>query len=141
MCDAPNERARDQERYKTLLDEAAVAANGPAGEGGGVLGPAASSTARWLRPGEIDPHPEARPVRPDPVDMDEDEIEMLQEARARLANTQGKKAKCRQREKVLDEARRLADLQKRWELKQAGLLGSSARTTARKTPRTTSILP
>lgn len=31
--------------------------------------------------------------RPDPIDMDDDELEMLSEARARLANTQGKKAK------------------------------------------------
>ena len=42
---------------------------------------------RRLRPGEIDPNPEAKPARPDPVDMDEDEKEMLSEARARLANT------------------------------------------------------
>ena len=27
---------------------------------------------RRLRPGEIDPNPEAKPARPDPVDMDED---------------------------------------------------------------------
>lgn len=27
---------------------------------------------RRLRPGEIDPDPETRPARPDPVDMDED---------------------------------------------------------------------
>ncbi len=48
---------------------------------------------RRLQPGEIDPAPETRPARPDPVDMDEDEKEMLSEARARLANTRGKKAK------------------------------------------------
>ena len=42
---------------------------------------------RRLRPGEIDPNPEAKPARPDPFDMDEDEKEMLSEARARLANT------------------------------------------------------
>lgn len=48
---------------------------------------------RKLRPGEIDPNPETKPARPDPKDMDEDELEMLSEARARLANTQGKKAK------------------------------------------------
>lgn len=47
--------------------------------------------ARKLRPGEIDPTPETKPARPDPIDMDEDELEMLSEARARLANTQGKK--------------------------------------------------
>ena len=60
--------------------------------------------------------------------MDEDEIEMLQEARARLANTQGKKAKRKQREKMLSEAKRLAELQKRRELKQAGLISSAFRT-------------
>ena len=27
---------------------------------------------RKLRPGEIDPNPESKPARPDPVDMDED---------------------------------------------------------------------
>ncbi len=42
---------------------------------------------RRLRPGEIDPNPESKPARPDAVDMDEDEKEMLSEARARLANT------------------------------------------------------
>ena len=76
---------------------------------------------RRLRPGEIDPNPESKPARPDPVDMDEDEKEMLSEARARLANTKGKKAKRKAREKQLEEARRLASLQKRRELKAAGI--------------------
>ena len=49
--------------------------------------------------------------------MGEDELEMLSEARARLANTQGKKAKRKAREKQLEEARRLATLQKRRELR------------------------
>ncbi len=53
--------------------------------------------------------------------MDEDEKEMLSEARARLANTQGKKAKRKARERALEEARRLAMLQKRRELKAAGI--------------------
>ena len=38
---------------------------------------------RKLKPGEIDPNPETKPARPDPIDMDEDELEMLSEARAR----------------------------------------------------------
>lgn len=76
---------------------------------------------RRLRPGEIDPNPEGKPARPDPVDMDEDEKEMLSEARARLANTRGKKAKRKAREKQLEESRRLAALQKRRELKAAGI--------------------
>jgi pre-mRNA-splicing factor CDC5/CEF1 len=53
--------------------------------------------------------------------MDEDEQEMLAEARARLANTRGKKAKRKAREKQLEEAKRLANLQKRRELKAAGV--------------------
>jgi len=81
----------------------------------------AADDPRRLRPGEVDPTPETKPARPDPVDMDEDEKEMLQEARARLANTKGKKAKRKAREKQLEEARRLAYLQKRRELKAAGL--------------------
>lgn len=114
-----------QERYEQLLDEAATA------EGEHDLGGGDSGSSKKLRAGDIDPHPETKPARPDPIDMDEDEIEMLQEARARLANTQGKKAKRKAREKLLQEAKRLADLQKRRELKQAGLLSSAARTKSR----------
>ncbi|MCL7036765.1 hypothetical protein MKW94_019838 [Papaver nudicaule] len=77
---------------------------------------------RKLRPGEIDPNPESRPARPDPVDMDNDEKEMLSAARARLANTSGKKAKRRAREKMHEEARRLASLQKKRELVAAGII-------------------
>lgn len=76
---------------------------------------------RSLRAGEIDPAPETKPARPDPVDMDEDEKEMLSEARARLANTKGKKAKRKARERQLEESRRLSMLQKRRELKAAGI--------------------
>lgn len=42
---------------------------------------------------------------------------MLSEARARLANTQGKKAKRKARERMLDDAKRLASLAKLRELK------------------------
>jgi pre-mRNA-splicing factor CDC5/CEF1 len=99
------------ERYEKLLD--AACARDENYEGG--------DDPRKLRPGEIDPNPESKPARPDPVDMDEDEKEMLSEARARLANTRGKKAKRKAREKQLEEARRLASLQKRRELKAAGI--------------------
>jgi hypothetical protein len=68
-----------------------------------------------------DPTPEYRPARADPIDMDDDEKEMIAEARVRLANIKGKKAKRIAREKVLDEARRLAQLQKFRELKSAGI--------------------
>ncbi|KAI9009050.1 pre-mRNA splicing factor component-domain-containing protein [Hyaloraphidium curvatum] len=102
------------DRYQRLLDEA------EAKEADGDTGPTGDDVRR-LRPGEIDPDPEVKPARPDPVDMDEDEKEMLSEARARLANTQGKKAKRKAREKQLEEARRLATLQKKRELKAAGI--------------------
>jgi len=111
------------ERYQKLLDEAEAKEHeelGLAGPGG-EAGPS-SDDIRKLRPGEIDPDPETKPARPDPIDMDEDEKEMLSEARARLANTQGKKAKRKARERQLEEARRLAMLQKRRELKAAGIM-------------------
>ena len=99
------------ERYEKLLDAAFAKDENYE----------ANDDPRKLRPGEIDPNPESKPARPDPVDMDEDEKEMLSEARARLANTRGKKAKRKAREKQLEEARRLASLQKRRELKAAGI--------------------
>jgi pre-mRNA-splicing factor CDC5/CEF1 len=50
------------ERYQRLLDDADL--NDDAGPN--------SDDVRRLRPGEIDPDPESKPARPDPVDMDED---------------------------------------------------------------------
>jgi pre-mRNA-splicing factor CDC5/CEF1 len=78
------------EHYERLLDQATKKDQD---------GTHAADDPRRLRPGEIDPNPESKPARPDPVDMDEDEKEMLSEARARLANTRGKKAKRKAREK------------------------------------------
>merc|ERR1712228_302924 len=101
------------------LDKAAKGLEGE--EDGDDDEPGLHAKARQLKPGEIDPAPETKPARPDPVDMDEDELEMLSEARARLANTQGKKAKRKAREKQLEEARRLATLQKKRELRAAGI--------------------
>lgn len=101
------------EHYEKLLDAAQARELGEESVEG--------ADAHRLRAGEIDPNPEVKPARPDPVDMDEDEKEMLSEARARLANTKGKKAKRKQREKMLEEARRLAALQKSRELKAAGI--------------------
>lgn len=51
------------ERYEKLLDAACAKDQNydPADD------------PRKLRPGEIDPNPESKPARPDPVDMDEDE--------------------------------------------------------------------
>ncbi|CAK9300285.1 unnamed protein product [Gordionus sp. m RMFG-2023] len=112
------------EHYEILLDRAQRKEDQEEeGDGGdkpiSVLG--GVEDPRKLRPGEIDPNPETKPARPDPKDMDEDELEMLSEARARLANTQGKKAKRKAREKQLEEARRLATLQKKRELRAAGI--------------------
>lgn len=112
------------ERYQKLLDEAEQKEAGELGLGGPEGGENKAPTAddvRRLRPGEVDPDPESKPARPDTIDLDEDEKEMLSEARARLANTQGKKAKRKARERQLEESRRLAVLQKRRELKNAGI--------------------
>ena len=112
------------QRYQKLLDEAEARENDSLGlggpEGGETQAPSADDVRR-LRPGEYDPDPEVKPALPDAVDMDEDEKEMLSEARARLANTKGKKAKRKARERQLEESRRLALLQKRRELKSAGI--------------------
>lgn len=113
--------AQCMEHYERLLDQAQQ-----------KEGVEVSDDPRRLRPGEIDPNPENKPARPDPVDMDEDEKEMLSEARARLANTKGKKAKRKAREKQLEEARRLAALQKKRELKAAGVLSSNPRVNMKK---------
>lgn len=62
------------ERYQKLLDDAEQQAEtelGLTGVQGGDSGPSADDVRR-LRPGEIDPDPETKPARPDPVDMDED---------------------------------------------------------------------
>jgi pre-mRNA-splicing factor CDC5/CEF1 len=64
------------ERYEYLLDQAQKKEEGDDG--------APTEDPRKLKPGEIDPNPETKPARPDPVDMDEDELEMLSEARARF---------------------------------------------------------
>lgn len=136
------------ERYQKLLDEAEARENDELGLGGPSGAEAAAPSAddvrrlRYVpffaiivfllclgnahrtnkhRPGELDPDPESKPARPDTIDLDEDEKEMLSEARARLANTQGKKAKRKARERQLEESRRLAVLQKRRELKNAGI--------------------
>lgn len=77
--------AQCQEKYELLLDAAASneqqsgLPTDPDGEGKD----ASTKGQRNVRVGEIDTHPETKPARPDPIDMDEDEIEMLQEARAR----------------------------------------------------------
>lgn len=112
------------ERYQKLLDEQEAKESGDLGLAGPDGGEAAAPSAedvRRLRPGEVDAYAESRPARPDAIDMDEEDKEMLSEARARLANVSGKKAKRKARERQLEESRRLALLQKRRELKAAGI--------------------
>lgn len=112
------------ERYQKLLDEQEARESGDLGlagpDGGDAAAPSAEDVRR-LRPGEVDAYAESRPARPDAIDMDEEDKEMLSEARARLANVSGKKAKRKARERQLEESRRLALLQKRRELKAAGI--------------------
>ncbi|KAF1364673.1 hypothetical protein EJ07DRAFT_171639 [Lizonia empirigonia] len=112
------------ERYQKLLDEQESRESGDlslAGPDGGEVAAPTADEVRRLRPGEVDAYSESRPARPDAIDMDEEDKEMLSEARARLANVSGKKAKRKARERQLDESRRLALLQKRRELKAAGI--------------------
>jgi pre-mRNA-splicing factor CDC5/CEF1 len=60
------------ERYQKLLDDAEQRDNEELGlTGTAEAGPSADDVRR-LRPGEVDPNPEVRAARPDPIDMDED---------------------------------------------------------------------
>eukprot|EP00754_Rhynchopus_humris_P038168 Rhum_TRINITY_DN20833_c0_g1::Rhum_TRINITY_DN20833_c0_g1_i1::g.172348::m.172348/K12860/CDC5L, CDC5, CEF1; pre-mRNA-splicing factor CDC5/CEF1 len=99
------------EHYNKLLDEAL--------EKEGAYDP--TNDPKKLRPGDVEQHPENMAPMPDGDDMSEDEKEMLNEARARIANTVGKKAKRKARGKQIEEARMLAGLQKRRELRAAGI--------------------
>ena len=66
------------ERYQKLLDEAEQRDNDELGLTGigAEAGPSADDVRR-LRPGEVDPDPETKPARPDPIDMDEDGAPLL----------------------------------------------------------------
>jgi pre-mRNA-splicing factor CDC5/CEF1 len=71
------------ERYQKLLDEQEARESGDLGLAGPEGGEAAAPTAedvRRLRPGEVDAYAESRPARPDAIDMDEEDKEMLSEA-------------------------------------------------------------
>ena len=60
-------------RYQKLLDEAEAKENEELGLAGlsDDIGPSVDDICR-LRPGKIDPDPETKFSRPDPIDMDED---------------------------------------------------------------------
>lgn len=118
------------ERYQELLSDHTL----PEGTPGDtkmdalLLSGNVESTGHGRGPGSslggLNLNPESKPARPDLDHMDEDEKEMISEARARLANTQGKKAKRKAREKILEESQRVADLLRRRELKQVGIDGT-----------------
>lgn len=78
-------------------------------------------TSSGFKIGDINPHADTQIAKPDKDELEDDEKEMLAEARARLLNTQGKKGTRRIRERMLEESKRIAELQKRRELKQAGV--------------------
>ncbi|OHT16556.1 Myb-like DNA-binding domain containing protein [Tritrichomonas foetus] len=71
---------------------------------------------------EMMPNFETLDAAPDPIELDIDEKEMLAEARARLANTQGKKARRKARERQLDVMRKIIALRKKRELEAAGIV-------------------
>lgn len=60
------------ERYQKLLDEAESSVAGLDLTTASSEAAPSADDIRRLRPGEIDPDPESKPARPDPVDMDED---------------------------------------------------------------------
>jgi len=111
------------ERYQRILDDSeARDSNNELGlSGPGIETLASVGASKDLQIGDLNVNPETKVARPDAIDLDEDEKEMLSEARARLANTQGKKATRKARERMLEESKRIALLQKRRELKQAGI--------------------
>lgn len=74
-----------------------------------------------LKTGDINPHTDTQVALPDKEELDDDEREMLAEAKIRLLATQGKKATRKIRERMLEESKRIAQLQKRREMKQAGI--------------------
>ncbi|KAL6944895.1 hypothetical protein ACO0QE_002337 [Hanseniaspora vineae] len=90
--------------------------------------------------GETNPNNETLPAKPSVVSsasknknlsekeqlklqgLVDDEREMVADAKARLMNTQGRKASKKARERMLEESKKIALIQKRRELKQAGII-------------------
>ena len=114
------------ERYQQLLGESLeteASANGIGEDSLKLVGNSVNTNDQGQIEGvdSLNLNAESKPARPDSEEMDVDEKEMLSEAKARLANTEGKKAKRKARERMLDESNRIAMLQRRRELKQAGI--------------------
>lgn len=106
------------ERYQKLLDDVNNENND---NELGLSGPGIEAVAATGTSNDMNLNIESKPARPDEEDMDDEEREMLSEAKARLANTLGKKAKRKARERMVEESNRIALLQKRREMKAAGL--------------------
>lgn len=119
------------ERYQQLIDEASgndssgdLKLSGPGIETIPAIG---QPTAQIIDNDESNGPNFAHETQPaqagsdDDESMEDDDREMLAEAKARLSNTQGKKAKRKARERMLEESKRLALLQKRRDMKAAGL--------------------
>jgi pre-mRNA-splicing factor CDC5/CEF1 len=112
------------ERYQRLLDETSgisSSSNDLGLSGPGMETSASIGGSRDVQIGDLNVDAETKEARPDAVDLDDYEKEMVSEARARLANTKGKKATRKARERMLEESKRIALLQKRRELKQSGI--------------------
>lgn len=115
------------ERYQKLLDDNDLDRDeGSDEEEVKISGPGIESLPATgnTHVGDLNINPESKPARPDDEELEDADREMLFEARARLANTKGKKAKRREREKMLEETKRISLLQKRRELKAAGVSSS-----------------
>lgn len=68
------------ERYQKLLDEQEARESGDlglAGPDGGESAAPSAEDVRRLRPGEVDAYAESRPARPDAVDLEDEDKEML----------------------------------------------------------------
>eukprot|EP00127_Corallochytrium_limacisporum_P002483 Clim_evm40s128 gene=Clim_evmTU40s128 len=116
--------------YEELLERAAAAGTSAEAQIGGGSSLSEQSALKLEqqrkmkqpRRGELDPTAHTKPARPDAMDMDDQEKEMLAETRVRLAKTQSKKEQRKARQKVLGEVKRMATIQRKRELKAAGVL-------------------
>lgn len=105
------------ERYQKLLEDELSDDN----EDLKFSGPGIESMEASGSKGGLDLNPEGAPAESDDDEISDDDREMLYEAKARLVNTKGKRAKRKEREKMLQETKRISLLQKRRELKAAGI--------------------
>lgn len=106
------------DRYNKLLSEPSPS-DKPVKIEGNV--PKLPKNESKFKVGDLNPQIDTQQALPDKEEFDDDEREMLAEARERLLSTQGKKATRKIRERMLEESKRIAQLQKRRELKQAGI--------------------